>query len=437
MNDDDTLTTTDPSFANNDRERPSGSRKGLLFLAVIGVAFAAFVGVRVSGALGTRAESQKQQAAATAETKNQAALPPTVQVIKGKSTPWQPVVPFEGSLSAQREADLGFKAPGRLARIFAKVGDRVTAGKTLATLETNEAQAQLAAAQAQLVAAEAQAALAADAARRTAQVVKSGAQSEATGVQAEKQNQLAEAQMSAARAQAELARTSLANHTLQAPFAGIVTRAPTAPGAVVAPGVPLFHVADLATLKLVGTVSPDDARFVKVGTPVEIQSDDGKTAIAKGQVSAVVLALDAQTKRLPVEATVANNPEQPLLAGSLVRAVLRGGANVTVLSYPHTVLRPGSQNEVLVVRDGRIAVRSIEHTVAEDGSLLVRRGLSPDDAVVLSPWPEAQEGQAVTVGAAKNVAAEASAAKPAQTAVLEPIKADKPAAEKPQNGAPR
>ncbi|HEY0714253.1 MAG TPA: efflux RND transporter periplasmic adaptor subunit, partial [Polyangia bacterium] len=356
MNDDDTLTTTDPSLSRRERDdrddrdnRPSGARKALLLLGVLAVAFAAFVGVRVSGAMGTRAEAQKQQAAATAETKSQAGRPPTVQVVRGTSTPWQPVVPFEGSLSAQREADLGFKTPGRLARIHVKVGDRVTAGKTLATLETNEAQAQLTAAQAQMAAAEAQAALAADAARRTAQVVKSGAQSEATGVQAEKQNQLAEAQMNAARAQAELARTSLANHNLQAPFAGIVTKAPTAPGSVVAPGVPLFHVADLGTLKLVGTVSPDDARFVQVGTPVEIQSDDGKAVLAKGQVSAVVPALDAQTKRLPVEATVANNPEQPLLAGALVRAVLRGGASVTVLSYPHTVLRPGSQNEVLVV----------------------------------------------------------------------------------------
>jgi membrane fusion protein (multidrug efflux system) len=402
MNDDDTLTTSDPTFTRSESGgRPSGARKAIVLLGVLTVIFAVFVGVRVSGALGTRAEGEKLQEAATAETKSQAARPPTVQVVRGKVTPWQPVVPFEGSLSAQREADLGFKAPGRLARIMAKVGDRVPAGKTLATLEPNEAQAQLAAAQAQVAAAEAQAALAADAARRTAQVVKSGAQSEATGVQAEKQNQLAEAQMSAARAQAELARTSLTNHTLLTPFAGIVTRAPSAPGAVVAPGVPLFHIADLATLKLVGTVNPDDARFVKVGTPVEIRSDDGKTILAKGQVSAVVPALDAQTKRLPVEATIANNPNEPLLAGSLVRAVLRGGKTVDVLAYPHTVLRPGSQNEVLIVHSGKISVRHIEHTVAEDGTLLVRKGLSPEDEVLLTPWPEAQEGQVVTIAGAE------------------------------------
>ncbi len=317
--------------------------------------------------------------------------------MKGKAVPWQPRVAFEGSLLAQKEADLGFKAPGRLASIKAKVGDKVTAGRVLATLETSEAQAQLAAAEAQLAAAEAQAALAEDSAKRTAQVVESGAQSAAVGVQAEKQKQLAAAQAKAARAQGDLARTTLGNHALSAPFAGTIVRAPNAPGAVVQPGAPLFHLADLSILKLVGTVSPDDARFVKIGTPIDVLGDDGKTVVAKGKVTAVVPALDAATKRLPVEATIANEGTEPLIAGTIVRASLVGAAPVNVLSYPHTVLRPGSQNQVLVVRQGKLAVQPIDHVVAPDGSLLVRKGITAEDDVVLQPWPEATEGQAVTL----------------------------------------
>jgi RND family efflux transporter MFP subunit len=396
MNDD--QATFDHSAA--EHYRPGAARKAIILLGVVAGAFAIFVGARVSGALGTRETAQKEQATATAETKAAAARPPSVNAVRGTPAPWQPVVSFEGSLSAQREADLGFKAPGRLAQIRAKVGDRVTAGRVLATLETNEAEAQLAAAEAQLGAAEAQAALADDAARRTAQVVKTGAQSEAVGVQAEKQKQLAEAQMKAARAQSELARTSLSNHSLQAPFAGTITRAPTAPGAVVAPGVPLFHVADLATLKLVGTVNAGDARLVKLGAPVEVRSDDGRTVVARGKVSAVVPALDAATKRLPVEATISNDGETPLLAGAVVRATLSGAEPITVLKFPHTILRPGTQNEVLVVKESKLSVRKIEHAVAEDGALLVRRGLSPEDDVVASPWPEAHDGQTVTLASA-------------------------------------
>jgi RND family efflux transporter MFP subunit len=417
MTDEEPIMTQESALA----PRPTGARKALVALGVVMLGFAVFVGARVSGALGTRASARQEQAAASVEVKAAAARPPEVDVVRGRSMSWQAAVPFEGSLSAHKDADLGFKTPGRLAQIKVKVGDRVAVGRVLATLETGEAEAQLAAAEAQLAAAQAQSALANDGARRTALMVKSGAQSEAVGVQAEKQRQLAEAQMNAVRAQGDLARTALTNHTLQAPFAGTITRAPTAPGAVVAPGAPLFHLADLGTLKLVGTVSPDDARLVKVGTAVEVLSDDGRSVVASGKVSAIIPALDAATKRLPVEATINNdrNPEgrEPLLAGAVVRATLKGAVPITVLAFPHTVLRPGTQNEVLVVRDGKLAVRQIEHVIAADGDLLVRRGLDAKDDVVLLPWPEAHEGQVVTLAMADQSAQAEKSAKPAAKAV--------------------
>jgi RND family efflux transporter MFP subunit len=378
----------------------SSARRSLLLLGLVVVAFLVFLGLRVRGAVDNRKGMAEEQSAAVATAKAAAARPPSVEVVRGSAVAWEAAVPFEGTLSARQEADLGFKVPGRLARISAKVGDVIRAGQTLATLSTDEASAQLVAAQAQLAAAQAQAGLAADAEKRTALVVQTGAQSEAAGVQAQKQKQLAEAQANAAAAQAQLARTSLSNHKLTAPFSGTVTRAPNAPGAVVAPGVPLFHLAELGTLKLMGTVGADDAALVKTGAAIEVLGDDGKSVVGRGKITAVVPALDPSTKRVPVEATVANDGREPLLAGSLVRATVRGSKPVTVLSYPHTILRPGSQNEVLVVSEGKLSVRRVEHTVAADGSLLVRKGLRPDDAVVLRPWPEAAEGLTVTVAAA-------------------------------------
>src|SRR5205085_2916125 len=97
--------------------------------------------------------------------------PPAVDVVRGTPARWLPRLPLEGSLSPLREADLGFKVPGKLAAIKVQVGQRVRAGQLLATLDEAEAAVQLRAAQAQLAAAEAQAALAADAARRTETVV--------------------------------------------------------------------------------------------------------------------------------------------------------------------------------------------------------------------------------------------------------------------------
>jgi RND family efflux transporter MFP subunit len=382
----------------------SGARKGVVVLALVVAAVLVLIGLRIKSAVSERASVAAQQKTVVAQAAAETNRPPVVPVVRGEPVSWVPRVPLEGSLSPQREAELGFKVPGRLAAIKVKVGDRIRAGQVLATLDVAEAAVQLQAAEAQLAAAEAQAALAGDAARRTETVVSSGAQSEAVGVQAREQRKLAEAQRDAARAQVEAARRAHGNHTLAAPFAGTITRVPPAPGAVVAPGAPLFHLSDLSILKLVGTVSESDAGYARVGAEVEVLGAVSDEVVAKGKVAAVVPALDPQTKRVPVEVTIANANARAgeasgpgLLAGALVRARIVGGQPIPVLRLPAGVLRPGSQDEVLVVKENRLLVRRVEHTVAADGSLQVRRGLAAGDAVLARPWPEAREGMPVSV----------------------------------------
>lgn len=385
------------------RSTASGTRIFLVALAGAATLLLVFIGFRMATASSQKKAVAAQQKTVVAEVAAQAKLAPSVELVRPAPATWVPRLPLEGSLSPLREADLGFKVPGKLATIKVKVGDRVRAGQALATLEEVEAAVQLQAAQAQLQAAEAQAALAADAARRTETVVSSGAQSEAAGVQAREQKKLAEAQRDGARAQVEAARRARVNHGLTAPFPGTITRVPPAPGAVVAPGLPLFHLSDLSTLKLVGTISEADAAHARVGAVVEVLGRTSDEVVARGKVVAVVPALDPATKRVPVEVLIGNagpaDGSAPLLAGALVRARIVGGQAIEVLKLPAGVLRPGSQDEVLVVKDGKIGVRRVEHSVASDGSLQIRRGLTAADEVVARPWPEAQEGMAVTVAA--------------------------------------
>jgi hypothetical protein len=73
-----------------------------------------------------------------------------------------------------------------------------------------------------------------------------------------------------------------------------------------------------------------------------------------------------------------------------------------VLRLPHDVLRPGAQDEVMVVLDGgRLEARRIVLAVDKDGTLLVRRGLTASEKVVAKPKPEAKTGDLVKVDAAE------------------------------------
>ena len=378
-------------------ERPRGHRGGWVIL-ILGIALAAWIGVRVKSALGVREAVAREHAAVARAATDNAAKLPTVTIVHGAKGTWQPQIPFEGSLTPAREADIGFKTAGRIASIRANVGDRVSAGAVLATLDSREAEAQVASATAQTQAAEAQLALAEDAERRTTAIVSSGAQAEAVGVEARQRRALAEAQLNGARAQLALARAVLGNHTLTAPFAGTIARGLRGAGGIVAPGMPgapQFHLADLSTLRLVGSVGEQDAALARVGAEVEIARTGGR--IVRGKVVAVVASLDPATKRVPVEAVISNDRDEPLFAGALCRASIRGARPIEVMVLPREALRPGSQDEVMVVKGDRLTARRLDFVSDRSGALLVRHGLAATDDVVAAPWAEAKEGDRVEV----------------------------------------
>jgi RND family efflux transporter MFP subunit len=357
-----------------------------------GLALGGWFLFRVRDAMHTQAAlaSERAQAAKSAET-TPAKSGEAPRLVNGVPEKWRPTISLEGTLQPAREADLGFRVPGRLGSIRAKLGDRVSAGQTLATLEDTEAQAQVQAASAAVRAAEAQLALAEDAATRMGALAQSGAATQMSGVQTSQNKQLAQAQLDGARAQLSLAQANLKNHALVAPFSGSVTRVPSGTGAIVNPGVPLFHVSDVSTLKLAATVSEGDAGLVKAGAKVELRVD-GKPIY--GNVNTILSSVDSATRRVPVEALIVNDAN--LLGGSFVRAQLLGLAEVPVLKLPANALRPGSQNEVMVAKAGRLERRRVTFSTVGE-SMFVRAGLGADEKVLLSPSPEAQDGDPVAM----------------------------------------
>jgi RND family efflux transporter MFP subunit len=339
----------------------------------------------------------------TADTERAATLarePGQVRAVRGVPDTWQPRIELDGTLQAQREALLGFKVGGRLERVEVEVGERVRAGAVLARLDAAEASAHATAADAQVRAAQTALAMAEDGERRTLPLVKNGSFSEAAGVQATQERELALAQLDAARAQHALAKVGVANQVLTAPFPGTLTQVPTGVGGVVTPGQTLFSLVDTSTLKLTTTVSEEDANLLAEGETVRVSLERGELS---GRITAILGALDARTRRVPVVAEFEN--EKPasgprLRAGAFVRAWVQAKDAVAVLRLPHAVLRAGSRDEVFVVDPAgtRLEVRHVAYAIASDGSLLVRSGLEPESLVVLDPIPEAKAGDAVRVG---------------------------------------
>lgn len=384
--------TTSPAPATS-KDRVKAPLAGVL----TGLALVGGLGIwtvqRISAANAAQAEVAERRAEDTKRAAESASAPPVVEVTHGKPGEWLPTIELTGSLEAAEFARLAFRVPGKIRTINGKVGDVVRAGHVLATLDSSETRAQLAVSEAQIRASEAQLALASDAERRTLALVQSGSAAEASGVQTEKQRALAAAQLEAAKAQEALIRVNLSNQTLVAPFGGTLTQAPKGVGAVVNPGEALFELVNTQTLNLASTVAEGDASIVVPGAVVTLNTPAGE---AEGVVRAVLGTLDTQTRRVPVQVEF-ENPGF-LRAGAFVRAKVSSPNKVNVVRLPHTVLRPGSQDEILVVQPGGVlALRKIVYVTDLDGTLLVRSGVTERERVVVTPTAEAKTGDRVQV----------------------------------------
>jgi RND family efflux transporter MFP subunit len=316
----------------------------------------------------------------------------------------QPTIILEGSIVPQQSTSLGFSVPGTLDRLSVRVGDDVKAGARLARLEESAAAAHFAMTAARVRAAKAQLTLAADHAERNTELAARGSLQAAGAIDSQLQSTVMEAELDVARALQEQARIALNEHTLRAPFSGTVIAAPDAVGAVVTPGVPIFRLARLESLKLNASVSEAEARLLSVGAKVHIDTAAG---IVEGSITKLLDTLEENTRRVPVEAEFP--APGALRAGAFVHARAEAHGPIQALRVPANVLRPGTSNEVFIVVPGyhaTLALRRTEHEPESSGNLLVHTGLCAEDVVVVAPEPDARAGDVVLVRDSSSLAQE-------------------------------
>ncbi|MBM4358084.1 MAG: efflux RND transporter periplasmic adaptor subunit [Deltaproteobacteria bacterium] len=364
-----------------------GVRLGLMVGGLAVVVLFVAIGRRFS-------EANAERAAVVAANAQEAVAhggPLDVKVIRPSRGTFQAVVRLTGEVAPIRDAALSFKQPGRVSAVAVKVGDVVKPGQLLATLDPIDATAQAATALAMVKAAELDVSIQEENEQRTKKLFDQQAISQTEYRGAVHMLDGAKARLETARAQATAAGVMVANTRLSAPFAGTIVQAPSAPGAVVMPGVPLLRIEDTTSLRLSSTVHPVDADDVKVGATVELEGEKK----LQGKVTVVFPSVDAQTRRVPLHAEFVNDPAAPLLAGVFVRANVTAQGESRVLKLPAAALKAGSQDEIWVIREGKAKTVHVVFSTGDEGVLLVRDGLDEKDDVILAAGQSLHEGDAV------------------------------------------
>lgn len=363
---------------------PLAKRLALLIGVVVTLALGVAVVVRVAAALTEQAALEAERQAA-AEAAAQAAR---VEVVRPTPAETAPIVVLTGTLEPAQAADLAFEVPGRVASVAVRLGQAVSAGDVLVTLDRASVGAQSAQTMAAIGVAQANADMLRDRVELLTGLARSGTVPERELTTASQQLAVAEAQLAQARASRRQVAATSADHTLRAPFDGVVTRVPSGVGVMASPGMPLVRVEDLSSLRLRTTVNQSELELIEVGMQVVLEGSG-----ATGTLRSVVRSLDQQTRRAPVEVQVPNEGGS-LVANAFVRGRVTVGAARQALRVPATARRPNG-TLLVVVEGARVEAREVTAEADRDGSWLVTDGLSATDRVVVRP-ATAREGAVVS-----------------------------------------
>jgi membrane fusion protein (multidrug efflux system) len=278
-----------------------------------------------------------------------------------------------GTIAARPDHIAQMSAPAvtRVTKVFATVGEQVSAGAPLIAFDRAPLDAQNAAAATALASAQRNV-------ERSKRLVDAG-------IAPRKDLDQAESDLARANADAIAAEHLQARAILRAPLAGVVTRMAAVLGATVDPAQTLVEVTDASALDLVIPVPPAQAAHVRRGALVDMASQPGGDAEALGMatVADVGATIDSAARAVLVRAPI-TKPARQLRVGETVFARILVAAHENAVTVPVEALVPEGEGLKVFVVDAAHAAHATAVTVGvRDRDLAeITSGLSGGETVV-------------------------------------------------------
>lgn len=211
-----------------------------------------------------------------------------------------------------------------------------------------------------------------------------------------KQVEVAQAQLAYASAAASAASVVVDDHTIRAPFAGVVTKRMVDPGDMASPGIVLLVIEPVDRFRIHCDVPESQAKDVRLGDalPVELDSLPGEKVVAT--VSSIVPAADPSSRTFLIKADLLAH--ESLKSGLFGRLFLPVGRREGVVVDERCRWRNESLSGAWVVSDEGVArLRLARFADASPGLIEALTGIEAGDRVIVDPSPMLTDGAPATV----------------------------------------
>lgn len=295
------------------------------------------------------------------------------------------------------------------ARLFVE-GGRVKRGQPLYQLEDGTYRADLASREASVGRAKATLESARMNARRTSELARVNAVSRQDDENAIAALRQAEADLKAAEAAVQAARITLGYARIDSPIAGRIGKSAVTVGALVTANqaTPLATVQQFDPMYVDLTQSASELlrlrREIEAGTlssienvPVTILLEDGSRYPHPGKLTFADLSVDPGTGSFLLRVQVPN-PEEMLLPGMYVRAIIGVGERANAILAPQQAIArdpKGNASAMVVGADGKVEARPVQTSRTVGDRWLVDSGLSAGDRVIVEGLQKVRPGAPV------------------------------------------
>ena len=358
-----------------------------------------------------------------------------VQVEIVRQEPVKRTVDLVGTLAAVDQVTISSEADGKVSRILADLGDRVSAGQTLIQVDREKQQysleqqkAALARALAQYGAADpqhlpdvektpdvqmanaelVQARQAFDRASelyKRSLVPKQTLDDAATALQSKQASydlslQTAKnlrASIQGSEASMKLADRQLRDTDIRSPFDGYVEKRLVNLGELVKSQMPVMAVVRVDPLKVIAEIPEKMAPWIKDGQPVELHVDAYPDQTFIGSVSRISPAVNTATRAFPFEALVPNKDAR-LKPGTFARVHIESDKVDNILTLPYATMQYRyGVNRVFVVEGDKLVVRELKVGDRLADRIEILSGVQAGEQVAATDVDKLADGTRVTI----------------------------------------
>lgn len=218
------------------------------------------------------------------------------------------------------------------------------------------------------------------------------------------QTRQAEAELAAARADLATAELALERTRLTVPFDGLVIQETVDLGQLVSPGRSVATVIGTDAVEIRVPLEDSELAWFDLPTPATVSAEfAGRPQSWPAQAERLEAQVDPRSRMVhvvirvdrPFDRRVEGEETPPLMPGTFVRVAIQGETLEQIIRIPRYTLRRG--NQVWVVEDDRLRIRTVEVLRVHRDSVVVRKGsgLDSGDLLVTSAVEAATDGMAV------------------------------------------